>query len=220
MPDTRAIIFDLDDTLYPERAYAFSGFDAVSSAFTTRLNAGFDLAARMRRLFDTPDRSRVFNAVVHQCNAPHPDALVAEMIDVFRRHHPRITLHPDADAALTRLKPSHKLGLITDGYAVTQHAKIDALELRPRVDAIIVTDDLGREFWKPHPRAFQEIADRLSVNPRHCTYVADNPAKDFVAPNALGWHTVLIHRPNAVHAQNPTAPTGAPRQTTTTLQSL
>ncbi len=214
----RAIVFDLDDTLYPERAYAFSGFDSVAAAFAERLSADFDVSARMRELFDTPDRHRVFNAIAAQCNAP--ESIVAEMIDHFRHHAPRIQLHSDAEAALTRLRPSCKLGVISDGYSIVQHAKIDALDVRQRVDAVIVTDDYGRAFWKPHPRAFEEMAALLGVEHRHCAYVADNPAKDFVAPNALGWRTVFIERPDGVHAKNPPADSGAARETIMSLDAL
>jgi putative hydrolase of the HAD superfamily len=31
-------------------------------------------------------------------------------------------------------------------------------------------------------------------------YVGDNPAKDFIAPRALGWSTVQINRPTGTYA--------------------
>lgn len=220
METTRALVFDLDDTLYPERAYACSGFAAVAAAFTGRLNPAYDLAARMRELFDTGDRHRVFNVIARECGLADTDPVVRDMITVYRRHRPAIHLFADADAALSRLRPSCRLGLITDGCAVTQHAKIDALDLRRRFDHIIVTDDWGREFWKPHPRAFEEMSARLAVPPDRCTYIADNPAKDFVAPNAMGWHTVLIERPDRVHAAEPTAQGGAPSKTIGSLEMI
>ena len=56
----KAVIFDLDDTLYPEREYAFSGFATVAQAFETELGDPGTTVAEMRRLFRhrTP-RSRV-----------------------------------------------------------------------------------------------------------------------------------------------------------------
>ena len=174
----------------------------------------------MHELFHTPDRGRVFDVIVGEFDVGDPDDMVTRMIDTYRRHAPNITLFPDADAALDRLRPDHKLGLITDGYAVAQHAKIDALRLRDRLDAVIVTDDWGREFWKPHPRAFEEMSQRLDVVPSLCTYVADNPTKDFDAPNALGWRTVRIKRPDAVYAGASPTPIGTPHKTITSLDEL
>lgn len=219
MPNPKAIIFDLDDTLFAERDYAFSGFDAVAAAFGERLKAGVDLPARMRELFDSPLRSRVFNTIAAECGGD-VEAIVPAMIDAFRRHAPRIALLPDAEAVLTKTRSTHRLGVITDGYSIAQHAKIDALGLRSRVDEIIVTDDWGREFWKPHPRAFEETASRLGVPPSACTYVADNPAKDFIAPLALGWQTVQVRRPGGTYTDQPAAPHGAPHRTIDSLHLL
>ncbi len=53
-----------------------------------------------------------------------------------------------------------------------------------------------------------------------CVYVADNPAKDFVAPNQLGWLTIRIVRPDGIY-RNETAPQGGdPQFTVTTLADL
>ncbi|MCH7527275.1 MAG: HAD family hydrolase [Planctomycetes bacterium] len=218
--DLSAIVFDLDDTLYPEREYAFSGYEAVASAFGDVLKGLFDAARRLRQLFDTPDRGRVFNVVLAELNVADPEPIVRRMIETFRNHKPRINLHPDADAALARFRPRYKLGVISDGYSTAQHAKIEALSIRSRVDEIIVTDDWGREFWKPHPRAFEEIARRLKVTPPNCAYVSDNPAKDFIAPNALGWKTVFVNRPDGVHTQNAPPQGGEPQRTIATLDEL
>jgi len=194
-----AIIFDLDDTLYPERAFAFSGFAAVAAAFQAQLGDPATAAERMRQLFDTKHRPRVFNAILAEAGLGDDTALIARMIDTYRSHHPTITLFPDADAVLTELRGKYKLGLITDGPLQTQRNKIDALGIRPRLDEIIITSELGPQKGKPDQTAFQLMADRLEVEHSACMYVADNPAKDFVAPKALGWKTVQITRSKGIY---------------------
>ncbi|HUU83756.1 MAG TPA: HAD family hydrolase [Phycisphaerae bacterium] len=197
-----AIVFDLDDTLYPERDFVFSAYRAVADAFARPLHVPFDLLQRMQELFDTPDRGRVFNVILAQAGVtgPRADALLADMIATYRTHEPRIRLHPDADHALTRFRAGHRLGLISDGPLEMQKNKVGALGLPDRLDEIILTDQWGREFWKPHPRAFEEMSQRLGLPPDQCAYVADNPAKDFVAPASLGWRTVCIRRPGGIYA--------------------
>lgn len=233
----RAVVFDLDDTLYAERDYAFSGFAAVARAFADRLGGTGRTEADLRRIFDSDHRSRVFNVLVAERGLGDDAPLVARMVEVYRAHRPQISLHPDAEAGLSRLRSSHRLGLITDGLAAVQWAKIDALHLRPRLDEIIVTSELvsasgppaqaglsasaaAMEFAKPHPRAFELMAERLQVNPRECVYVADNPAKDFVAPNALGWRTVRVRRGDGIYRDVPAAPGGQPRHCVGTLDAL
>lgn len=201
MTTTQAVIFDLDDTLYAERSYAFSGFAAVALELQDRLGDPHETAADMRRLFDTEHRPKVFDAILAKHNLTDTSSLVAKMIDVYRTHQPSIALHLDADAVLTQLRPQYKLGLITDGPAISQWAKIDALKLRNRITRIIVTDDLGPNLSKPHPRAFELMAEQLSVRPQECVYVADNAAKDFIAPNTLGWTTVLVKRDDGIYRE-------------------
>jgi len=204
MTSIQAIVFDLDDTLFPEREYAFSGFRAVAVAFAGPLGADPDeSSARMRALFDTPQRGWVFDALLEAVGIQGEPArmLVTEMIAAYRGHLPTIGLLPDADRALTRLRGRYRLGILSDGYRQTQENKITALGLRERVEEIILTDNWGRPFWKPHPRAFEEIGRTFDLPPGACLYVADNPTKDFLAPNALGWRTVFIRRHGALYAR-------------------
>lgn len=235
MSPTSAVIFDLDDTLHSEREYAFSGFEAVAVAFENSFGDPTAAAADMRRLFDTEHRPRVFDALLAERGRPEDPAFVALMVEAYRTHHPVINLFPDADAALSRLCLRCKLGLITDGPKVQQWAKIDALGLGHRFDEIIVTSELGENeggrrgmdlnaypagFGKPHPRAFELMSGRLGVGSTRCAYVADNPAKDFVAPNALGWRTVQIVRAGGIYVDRSPPDGGSPHHTIDSLDAL
>jgi len=239
-----AVIFDLDDTLYPEREFAFSGFVAVAKAFVDRLGDPVESAAAMRRLFETEHRRRLFEALLESRGLARDPVLIARMVEAYRSHIPTVRLHADADAALTRLRPRYRLGLISDGRPIAQWNKIDALGLRPRLDEIIVTSELRTtdpgetgahtptggasapqetpptDYAKPHPRAFELMARRLNVKPAACAYIADNPAKDFIAPNALGWLTVRIRRADGIYRHQPAAPTGEAQRLITSLDGL
>lgn len=233
MTRIRAIVFDLDDTLFPEREYAWSGFRAVAGAFANDLGDVSETVADLQRLFDSEKRPRVFDALLTERFGEVDQNLLLKMIDIYRRHPPVITPYPDVEAALTRLGGRFKLGLITDGRSYTQWAKIDALRLRPRFDHIIVTSDLrparaeGEKvsaewdmFAKPNPRAFHVMTSALNVGHTACMYVADNPGKDFVAPNALGWLTVRVERPGGVYFDKSSADGGQPMHTIKSLDEL
>lgn len=241
----RAIVFDLDDTLYLERDFAFSGFRAVCKQFDSSLgNAGKNYS-RCVELFDGPHRSRVFNQLVSERLGKEDLDLVTKLVEAFRSHRPVISLQPDADRALKNLRGRFRIGLITDGPSVTQWNKIDALGLRARIDEIIVTNDLlesdaravglgessmpnegsvgaGRErgYGKPHPLAYVLMAKRLGVNHAECVYVADNVGKDFIAPNALGWLTVMVRREGALYGESQPCEGGEPSHTLRDLDQL
>ncbi|HNQ22940.1 MAG TPA: HAD family hydrolase [Phycisphaerae bacterium] len=220
MARMQAVIFDLDDTLYPERQYVLGGYAAVASAFADRLGDPRCTLDHLCRLFNTEHRPRVFNRLLLESGLPEDAELVVRMIATYRGHRPTLTLHADAEAVLARLERRVPLGLVTDGPAAVQAAKIEALGLTPRFAQIVLTDTLGPEGVKPSARAFELIAQRLDVEHRACVHVGDNLAKDFLAPNRLGWVTVRVLRPEGVHWGKPAPPGGEPQHTVASLEEL
>ena len=105
----------------------------------------------------------------------------------------------DAEDILRRSPDYRRIGLITDGAARSQERKIKALKLDSFVHTILVTDLFGRQAWKPSPTAFQYFSQVTQAKPANLIYVGDNANKDFVAPNALGWTTVHICRPDGIY---------------------
>lgn len=220
MSDISALIFDLDDTLYSERSYAFSGFDAVAKGYEDRLGSWEKAAQRMQEIFESEHRRKVFNIILQEHDVDDHEKIVSDMIEIYRNHKPDIFLYPDAETLLSRLQGSYKLGLITDGPAVMQANKVDALDLRPRFDAIVLTDKLGAGFSKPHPKAFELMTEQLGVQPQECVYIADNASKDFLAPNQLGWSTFHVERPEGIYKDATSPPEGEAKSKITSLNQL
>ncbi|KKL12915.1 hypothetical protein LCGC14_2531000, partial [marine sediment metagenome] len=138
---------------------------------------------------------------------------IAPLVEVYRCHRPRIGPCRGVRDFLTALRRRHKrLGVISDGYLPAQRLKLQALRLEGLFDAVIFTEEIGREAWKPSAVGFERMRRRLGVPSRRCAYVADNPAKDFVAPNRLGWLTVQWRRSGQIHADNPPPSGGAPQR--------
>lgn len=212
MPSSPAdrITFDLDDTLYLERDFAFSGFDAVGAYIAGR-HGTQTFAATCRALFDTPHRAAIFNEALRR---HHITEAVPDLVAIYRDHAPSIALCPDAARYVLR----GGFGLITDGPESTQRAKIAALGLAAFCDQIIPTGQWPAGFGKPHPRAYQAIMD--AAPGRRCVYVADNAAKDFVTPNRMGWLTVQILRPGRVHDGAPPDAAHAAQVVITSLDQL
>jgi len=138
---------------------------------------------------------------------------VAELVEVYRRHAPAIRPCRGVVEVLAALRRrGMKLALLSDGFLPAQRLKLDALGLAGWFDAVLFTESIGRGAWKPSPVGFERLRRRLGVPNEACAYVSDNPAKDFVAPNALGWLTVQWRRPGQVHAANAAPPGGRPKR--------
>jgi putative hydrolase of the HAD superfamily len=194
IPPRKALVFDLDDTLYLERDYAFSGFDHIEEVFSF---SGFGVQAR--ELFMQGVRGSIFDGVLARQGITPEQGLVSRMVNSFREHAPSITLLPDAAWAIAWANRSFSVGLITDGYLVSQEAKVEALGLRECMDAVVLSDTWGRAGWKPSARPYEEVERRLTVTGCDCVYVGDNPRKDFVTARLRGWASVRVRREDGEH---------------------
>ena len=221
LPDTiAALIFDLDDTLYPEVQYVRSGFQVIAARLADTQHNQDSIYQMLWQTFQTGPRDRVFNTVLQQLDRADEPQVIDELVGVYRCHRPRLQLESEVHTLLAKLKHNYKLGLITDGFLPTQQLKVEALSLEHFFDHIIYTEQLGRQFWKPSPKAFELMAQDLALTPAQCAYIADNPAKDFIAPNQLGWFTIQLLRPDRVHPDSIPPANGQPRIKINNLSEL
>jgi putative hydrolase of the HAD superfamily len=196
----QAILFDLDDTLYPEREYVFSGFRAVAAWAETRL--GIPQAQGVKeliRLYQAGQRGRTFDVWL-ESHGKEQDAPVEHLVEVYREHVPTITPFPGAVELLDSLREHYRLGLVSDGYLAVQQRKLAALGLAHYFDTVVFSDAWGRAAWKPDPRPFKAILERLGgITPTLAIYVADNPEKDFVGARQLGIKTIRVCYPHGLY---------------------
>jgi putative hydrolase of the HAD superfamily len=203
MRGVKAIVWDVDDTLYLERSYVRSGFRAVGEYVDTMLGvAGFsDLAWN---IFEQGGRGKIFNDALDQLEVSPDPTFMKELIRCYRKHAPDISLLPDARKAIDHLCSTHPMAVITDGPPDSQNGKIHALGLRDFAAPCIATWEWGQAFGKPHPRAFESVEATLGLSGTDLVYVADNPEKDFVSPKNLGWHTIRLRRDGGLNSHLPT----------------
>jgi putative hydrolase of the HAD superfamily len=87
-----------------------------------------------------------------------------------------------------------------------------------------LSESRDRSFAKPHPLAFEQMAAAVARPGDRLVYVGDNPAKDFQAPNRLGWTTIQIDRPAAratrIHRNAAALPDGHAQHVITTMDAL
>ncbi|CAK8717198.1 HAD family hydrolase [Candidatus Electrothrix gigas] len=199
----KAIIFDLDDTLYPERQYVLSGFQAVAEWAEQQLGISQqDAFGRLNSLFEQGVRNNTFNLFLEE-NDLNDDNLIAEMIEVYRCHHPSLTPFPEVPELLKYLSKKYLLGLISDGYLEVQRKKWNALRLSADFQAVIFSDQWGREFWKPSQRPFREALEQLETTSAAACYVGDNPKKDFLGAKEVGMYTIMVQRKGGEYSHLP-----------------
>ncbi len=192
------LVFDLDDTLYPELSYVYSGFRAVAALLSPLLDVPAEtLAAGMIADEAAQGRGQVFDNVLRM-HGRWSRKLVAASLRAYRQHQPDLALYPDAERCLARFA-AWPLYLVTDGNKAVQARKVAALHLAARVRHAYLTNRYGRHHAKPSPYVFELICRREGVAPGQVIYVGDNLRKDFVGIKPLGFRTVRVLRGNYVH---------------------
>lgn len=196
------VVFDIDDTLYLEREYVRSGFEAIDGWAVRWLSVnGFGECCWNR--FLAGQRGSIFDcALRHYGLHPSPE-LIAALVQLYRSHRPSITLCPDAAETLKKLARTARLAVVSDGPLMSQSRKVEALGIESFAKPIVLTELLGAAYSKPHPRPFEYVMK--SVKAKSYVYVGDNPLKDFAAPNKLGWMTIRVRRPGGLHYDAPAA---------------
>ncbi|HEX2825376.1 MAG TPA: HAD family hydrolase [Burkholderiales bacterium] len=184
------VIFDLDDTLYPELTYVTSGFGAVAAWARERF--GWDETASvsiMSEVLEREGRGRIFDQLLER-HGVRTRGLVAECVKVYRHHKPDIRLFPAAAALLRTLVSP--LYVVTDGHKIAQQKKVEALGIAGRCKRVFITHRYGLKNAKPSTYCFDRIRQLERCAWSDMVYVGDNPAKDFVKLNPLGVLTVRV----------------------------
>ena len=216
----KALIFDLDDTLYPERDYVRSGFRAVAEWAERRLKLSpVIVRAELDALFDGGFRGDAFQWWLSEKGLP--ESLLPEMIKTYREHEPQIAFFPETKMLLETLKPRFHLGLVTEGRRAAQEAKIRALGLDHWIEAVVILGEDDRAEWKPSRKPFDRMLGMLSITGGEAAYIGDNPQKDFRGAREAGLQTVRIRSEGGFHAgEEPAAAKDAPDREIRKLDEL
>lgn len=201
MPRIRAVIFDLDDTLISEAKYQQGAHEAVLEYLETQTGIAREAILRASELAASAPRAEYFQTLLPLLDMVSDADTVRDLVTVHREHSPRLSLYPDVLESFRTLRAQGlKLGVITDGHANVQRQKLAAVDAEAYVDAVLVSDELGREYWKPHEKTFLLMADMLGVGIAQLMYVGDNPEKDFFIASSLPITTIRINREDSLKA--------------------
>lgn len=188
--ELKGVIFDLDDTLYSEKEYVRSGFQAVSDY----LGGGYDKSLWASFIKGEP----AIDALAEKLNRQNEKEV---WLSIYRNHKPDIRLRDGAFDMMKQLKEKgFKLGIITDGRSEGQRNKIRALGIANLFDDIIITDELGGvQFRKPCDIAFRILQNKWRLPASQIAYVGDNPVKDFQGPQQLGMKCFWLAIPDRLY---------------------
>lgn len=183
----RALILDLDDTLYDERDYVLSGFRAVAAEIGGDPDGLF---AAMVAELNANGRGKVFDRALASAGLAASPGRIAALVALYRGHRPRIALWPGVAEVLADLRRDHRLAIVTDGLGAMQRRKVEALGVEPLVDAVLYCWE--HDSPKPDPAPYAEALRRLGASAEEAVVIGDNPGHDMAAARALGVPSIRV----------------------------
>lgn len=181
--DLQAVIFDLDNILYPLNTYVKSGFRQISRLFLGRSQEVYDQlwdAYEKQCMVDRNGRDDAVTVAICtmlQAQGLYSEEMQQKCLRIYDQHTPSIQSFDGVVELLKGLREKGmRLGLLTDGPSEVQREKLRALGVIPLFDEIIVTDDIAgngdvMKFRKPNPICFEIMRLRLDVAYEKMGYV-------------------------------------------------
>ena len=205
-----AIIFDMDDTILSDDKAAERCWRQVCREQAHRFRnhcAPDDLLAELRTIrrwfWADPDRIRKYGINLRAARYEILDMAFARFgiaDDGLREDLAESYMHlkaaavelvPGALDTLQALKDSGvRLGLITNGNADGQRAKVVKANLEAYCQPVVIAGEFG--LSKPDPQIFRHTLEQLQVSPAEAWMVGDNLYADIGGAQGVGIHGVWV----------------------------
>lgn len=204
LEDKRAVLLDLDDTLYLSEPCENAAHEAILSAVATAsgisagdIRSAYDEARRTvkKRLSDrgsSHSRMLYLTEMTHELERPDLLEHVREWNELFwhtyvdyAKLRPRAMPFIDAVRAAGR-----KVAIVSDLTLAPQLYKLERFDLFGRLDAIAISEEALDD--KPHHEIFRIALERLGVEPGDALMVGDDADKDGKGAHRLGIAFVQI----------------------------
>ena len=186
------LVFDLDDTLYDEKKFVYSGFTEVANWISMMSNtSSLEIFDYMVNEITVNGRGTVFNNALEKYFRKTVKN-IRKCVSIYRLHKPNIKLDTDVVDLLLELRNNYKLYIVTDGNKIVQKNKIKSLDVEKYIEKAFITYRYGLKASKPSLKCFEIIKNLEKINWLDLVYIGDNPNKDFVNLNKVNAITIRV----------------------------
>lgn len=197
----RAVLFDLDNTLYSYDEAHAAAWQALTAYAEDALGLGPERFEALHREADRTLREHTGDrcAAVHNRLLRYQLLLEAEGLPIRRA--PAMAalywetlldnarLFPGTAEGLAALRQEgYRIGIGTNMTADRQFDKLERLGLWPYVDVLVTSEEAGAE--KPDERLFLLCAEKLGLPASQCAYVGDSLQSDVRGARKAGMRAV------------------------------
>jgi HAD superfamily hydrolase (TIGR01549 family) len=203
----RAVLFDLDDTLFDHAGCARDALTAVQACHPALSALSLEAlesqhAALLEQLHADVMLGRVpievarrerFRRLLAACGADAPDDLARDLAATYRDAYREARRAVAGAAALLSALRDHgaRLGIVSNNLLDEQREKLRTCALESFVDALVVSEEVG--VSKPDAEIFRVALDRLECVPAHAVMIGDSWDADIVGARAAGIRAVWFN---------------------------
>ncbi|MCA9215256.1 MAG: HAD family hydrolase [Planctomycetales bacterium] len=234
----KAVIFDLDDTLYDHLHSARFGlqqlarrYPAMESVSIQELEDRYSdalEAVHLRLLSGEVDQQEARTIRMQQlfssfCISVDDDTAFAEYRQ-FRADYDSVcqVVAGSHELLSCLMERGYQLAIMTNNLVSEQIPKLRQLDLEQYFDVVSISEDVG--VAKPHPKIFEVTLERLGLHRHEVVMVGDSLASDIAGAIGVGMPTVWLDRRPDLKRSSPSEVTeivsGDLRETTKCVDAI
>jgi putative hydrolase of the HAD superfamily len=203
----RAVLFDLDDTLFDHQrcsraaladvAAGHACFQAIEPSHLERLHAGIlerlHLEVIAGRMVLDAARVERFRQLYRAAGVEADDALATRAALRYRDAYIEARVEVDGAAALLEaVRERAQVVVVTNNLLEEQRAKLRHCGLERHVDLLVASEEAG--VSKPDPGIFEIALARAGVTASDAVMVGDSWANDVLGARAVGIRAIWFNR--------------------------
>jgi len=203
----KAVLFDLDDTLFDHKFSRLKGLEALQKRFSQLkavplkeleqeherlLNADYCQVLDGKLSIDEGINQRITKlCAIYGINLNVEEGKNAA--DQYNQEYLKSRQAvPGTKELLTTLMNYAKLGVVTNGLVEPQMEKLQACKIDKLVDYVIISETVG--YKKPSRELFEAALEKVNVKPSDAVYVGDSWECDIMPAIAVGMKAVWLNR--------------------------
>lgn len=207
MSSIKAVLFDLDDTLFDHRHSSRSGLQFLRSKYKCLNNISLDSLEQENialleeihlnqvlsgKLSIEDARADRLKLILLNHNLNSAEEVKYEAAGYYREvYESSARLVPGTIKLLEKLKGKVKIGVVTNNLVSEQTRKLKDLGIEKFIDVMVTSEEAG--VTKPDAIVFQMALDRLNVLSDETVMIGDSWNGDIVGADKLGIKTIWLN---------------------------
>jgi len=188
----KLIIFDLDNTLYPESQYFYYLLVEAEKKLDIRRKVDINIES-IESLVNRRHKdilSHIFKLFFLREPTKEEHQIIFNLYCDLKCE---LTLYHDAIEIIGELKRRKiQMALLSNGIVKVQSNKIKLLNLDKMLDKVFILD--SKDYQKPHEDSFKSVLINFNVKPEEAIMVGDDPINDIEGAKKVGLKTYRVKR--------------------------